>query len=67
MIFDMKMEDFRRNSRLVASGHTTNPPATITFESVFSRETVIIALTLAELNDLEVRLLTFRMPTSPIQ
>ena len=53
MIFDMKMEDFRRNSRLVASGHTTNPTATITFESVFPRDTVRIALTLAELNDLE--------------
>ena len=53
MFFGVKMEDFRRKSRLVASGHTTNPPATIKFESVVSRETVRIALTLAELNDLE--------------
>ena len=55
MIFDVKMEDFRRKSRLVAGGHTTKPPATIKFESVVSRETVIIALVLAEFNDLEAK------------
>ena len=49
------MEDFRRKSLLISGGHTTKPPATITFESVVYRETVRIALTLAALNDLEVK------------
>ena len=49
------MEDFRRKSLLISGGHTTKPPATITFESVVYRETVRIALTLAEFNDLEVK------------
>ena len=51
----MKMEDFRRKSQLVAGGHSTNPPETITYSSVVSRETVRIALALAALNDLEVK------------
>ena len=55
MIFDIKMEDFRRKARLVAGGHKTDAPATITYASVVSRETVRIALTLAALNDLEVK------------
>ncbi len=40
MIFDIKMEDLRRKSRLVAGVHMTNAPATTTFGSVVSRETV---------------------------
>ena len=55
MIFDVKMEDFRRKARLVAGGHVTAPPATITYASVVSRETVRIALTIAALNDLPVK------------
>jgi hypothetical protein len=55
MIFDVKMEDFRRKARLVAGGHRTEAPAAITYASVVSRETVRIALTLAALNDLEVK------------
>lgn len=55
MIFDVKMEDFRRKARLVAGGHTTEAPATMTYASVVSRETVRIALTIAALNDLEVK------------
>jgi hypothetical protein len=38
MIFDMKMEDFRQKARLVAGGHRTKAPATITYASVVSRE-----------------------------
>ena len=49
------MEDLRRKSRLVAGGHMTDAPATTTFASVVSRETVRIALTLAGLNDLQVK------------
>lgn len=55
LIFDVKMEDFRRKARLVAGGHTTEAPATLTYASVVSRESVRIALTLAALNDLEVK------------
>jgi hypothetical protein len=36
MIFDIKMEDFRRKARLVAGGHRTEAPATITYASVVS-------------------------------
>ena len=49
------MEDFRRKARLVAGGHMTEAPATITYASVVSRETVRIALMLAALNDLQVK------------
>ncbi len=55
MIFDVKMEDFRRKARLAAGGHRTEAPATITYASVVSRETVHIALLMAALNDLEVK------------
>jgi hypothetical protein len=55
MVFDIKMEDFRQKARLVAGGHKTDAPATITYASVASQETVRIALTLAALNDLEVK------------
>jgi hypothetical protein len=54
MVFDVKMEDFKRKARLVASGHMTEAPATITYASMVSRETVRIALMLAALNDLQV-------------
>ena len=55
MVFDVKMEDFRRKARFVAGGHTTEAPATLTYASVVSRESVRIALTIAALNDLEVK------------
>ena len=56
MIFDVKMEDFRRKARFVAGGHTTDTPHAMTYASVVSRESVRIALTLAALNDLEVKM-----------
>ena len=46
MVFDVKMGDFRRKAKLVAGGHMAEPPATITYESVFLRDTVRIYLTL---------------------
>ena len=55
MIFDVKMEDFRRKSRLVAGGHMTDTPAAIMYASVVSRESVRLALMLAALNALEVK------------
>lgn len=56
LVFDVKMEDFQRKARFVAGGHMTeSPPASATYATVVSRESVRIALTLAALNDLEVR------------
>ncbi len=55
MVFDVKMEDFRQKAQLFAGGHTTEAPPTITYASVVSRETVCRALTIAALNDLEVK------------
>ncbi len=40
MIFDIKREDLRRKSRLVAGGHMTDATATTTFASVVSCEAV---------------------------
>ena len=55
MIFNVKMgENFRRKARMVAGGHTTEAPATLTYSSVVSRDSVCIALTIAALNDLKV-------------
>jgi hypothetical protein len=56
MIFDVKMEDFRRKARFVADGQTTDTPHAMTYASVVSRESVRIALTLAALNDLDVKM-----------
>jgi hypothetical protein len=39
----------------VAGGHRTEALATITYASVVSRETVHLALTIASLNDLKVK------------
>ena len=55
-IFDIKMEDFRRKARLVAGGHMMETPKTFTYANIVSRETVRIALTVAALNDLEVKM-----------
>lgn len=53
IIFDVKM-DFTRKARFVAGGHRTDPPLSITYASVVSRESVQIAFIVAALNDLEV-------------
>ena len=54
-IFDIKMaENFRRKARLVANGNETDAPATLTYSSVVSRDSVRIALLIAALNELEV-------------
>jgi hypothetical protein len=55
MIFDIKMEDFRCKARLVAGGHMTKATGSITYASVVSHETVRIALLMAALNDLYVK------------
>ena len=53
MVFDVKM-DFTRKARLVAGGHVTDPPSTLTYSSVVSRDSVRIAFLIAALNGLDV-------------
>jgi hypothetical protein len=53
MIFDVKM-DLTRKARFVAGGHLTETPASITYSSVVSRDSVRLASLLAALNDLEI-------------
>jgi hypothetical protein len=55
MIFDIKMEDFSHKAQLVAGGHRTKAPVTITYASVISCETVCLAHLMAALNDLKVK------------
>jgi hypothetical protein len=52
--FDVKMGTFQRKARLVADGHTTEPPASDTYSSVASEESVRLSFFLAQLNDLEL-------------
>ena len=55
MIFDIKMDGlFTRKARLVADGHKTKPPTSMTYSSVVARDSVRIALTIASLNSLDV-------------
>ena len=50
-IFDVKLgENFRRKARFVAGGHLTEAPASLTYSSVVSRDSVRICLLLAALN-----------------
>ena len=46
--------DFTRKARLVAGGHVTDTPSSLTYSSVVSRESVHIAFLLTALNDLDV-------------
>ena len=55
LIFDVKMgENFRRKARMVAGGHTTDVPTSLTYSSVVSRDLVCIMFTVAALNGLKV-------------
>ena len=60
IIFDVKMEDFRRKDRLVAGGRVTDPPATIIYVSVVSRQTVRISFALADLNDFPLKVVSIQ-------
>ena len=53
MIFNVKI-NFMRKARLVARGHLTDPPTTVTYSSVVSRESVRLAFLIAALNDLNI-------------
>ena len=55
MIFDVKIgESFHQKAWFVAGGHTTETPASLTYSSADSCDTVRIALTIAVLNNLQV-------------
>ena len=54
-IFDIKMDGLcTRKARLVAGGHTTNPPSSTTYSSVVSRDSVRIAFLIAALHELDI-------------
>jgi hypothetical protein len=53
LIFDIKM-DFTRKVLFVAGGHITDPPSTMTYASVVSRESIRIGFLAAALNDLHI-------------
>jgi len=53
IVFSIKM-DFTRKARMVAGGHTTEAPSTITYSSVVSRDSVRLAFLIAGLNDVDV-------------
>ena len=55
MVFDIEMEDFQCMAHLVAVGPVINAHTTMTYTSVISCETVHLALTIAALNDLKVK------------
>ena len=47
-VFDIKLgKNFRRKARLVGGGHTTDPPLSLTYSSVVSRDSVSILLLVA--------------------
>ena len=53
IVFDIKM-DFTRKARICARGDQTDPPSSITYASVVTRESVRIGFLIAALNDLKV-------------
>lgn len=53
LVFDVKM-DYTRKARYCAGGHTTEAPASITYSSVVSRESVRLAFLIAELNGVDI-------------
>jgi len=63
LIFDVKHGSLERKARYVAGGHMTAPPASITYASVVSRESVRIAFVLAALNGLEIEVADIGMLT----
>ena len=55
LIFDIKFT-LDRKARYVAGGHLTNVPASMTYSSVVSRDSVRIMLLIAALNDLDIKM-----------
>jgi hypothetical protein len=57
------MEDFWCKARFAVGGHTADTPHSMTYASVFARESVRIVLTLASLNELMSIWLILKMHT----
>ena len=56
LIFDIKLADnFRRKARFVADGHLVETPASVTYSTVVSLDSVRILLMVAALNGLDVQ------------
>ena len=55
MIFDAKMADLQRKTRMVARGRMTDVPLTIMYDGVVSPETLRVPLTVEALNDMNVK------------
>ncbi len=55
LVFNVKLgENFRRKARYCADGHKTGAPASVTYSTVVSQDSVRILLSIAALNELEV-------------
>ena len=55
IIFKIKLsENFRQKARFVAGGHVTETPASLTYSTVVSQNSVRIILMIAALNGLEI-------------
>jgi len=54
IVFDIKFDGLVRKARLVAGGHKTDTPSSVTYSSVVSRDSVRIAFLYAALNELSV-------------
>ncbi len=54
MIFDIKLEGFHCKTCLIAGVHVTNVPATYTYASFITHETICISLMLVAMNSQEV-------------
>ena len=59
MTFDVEMEDFCHKAWIVAGQHMTKAPATLTYASIMSKETMQIALLVAVLSNVDIWLLIF--------
>ena len=56
MIFDIELtENFRRKARFVADGHKTESPASVTYSTVVTRDSVRLVFLLAALNNLDLK------------
>ena len=51
MIFDVKMSGLIRKARLVAGSHTADTPASVTYSSLVSRDSVRIVFLIGALNE----------------
>lgn len=55
MVFDIKMEDFKFKARLIGNGNETSTAGSLMYDIVVSRKSIRIALTLAALNEVDVK------------